>query len=221
MGLIGGGNVDIIKTQVGARIKLARLNKGMTLEEFGKLFGAGKSNVSKWEKGASLPNNERLLQISKFAGISVSELLYGSERNYVIQLIEKILKNFYYIEKIDSDTLHELYNRMHSISSLDEYSLTVISLYQLEKETIDSYIKADIILKNYDKFEIIQYSHLKIKTVIDDLRKDFMRGGGSGINKDFETYNLVKSILFDTLTKIGDISDDPIEIKFSEKNTDE
>ena len=51
---------DINKIEVGQRIKNIRLSKGMTLEEFGKIFNATKGNVLKWEKGQSLPNPDRL-----------------------------------------------------------------------------------------------------------------------------------------------------------------
>ena len=61
---------------VGRKIKEIRLEKGMTLEEFGKLFNAGKSNVKKWEVGINLPNPERLLTIAKLGGMTVEQLLY-------------------------------------------------------------------------------------------------------------------------------------------------
>ncbi|MEH6892135.1 helix-turn-helix transcriptional regulator, partial [Bacillus sp. JJ864] len=39
------------------RIAEIRRDKGLTLEEFGKLVdNAGKSIVSKWEKGSTIPN---------------------------------------------------------------------------------------------------------------------------------------------------------------------
>lgn len=66
---------------VGDKIMRLRLERGMTLEEFGKLFGASKSNVSKWENGRTLPNPERLKQIADLAGISVEELLEDKTMN--------------------------------------------------------------------------------------------------------------------------------------------
>lgn len=63
--------------QVGQRIKDIRLEKGMTLEEFGKIFGATKGNVLTWENGKSLPNKERLKNIADLAGITVQKLLEG------------------------------------------------------------------------------------------------------------------------------------------------
>lgn len=208
--------------EVGNRIKAMRLEKGLTMEEFGNFIDkVNKSAVGNWERGDNLPNKARLKMIAQFGGISVEELLYGSKRNYVIRLIEDVLNTFYNISNADSEVLHELYNRMQYISNLNEYSLTINSLYKLEKETIDSYIKADLDFKSYDKFEIIKYSKLKIRAIIDDLRRDFMKGGGDGINKDFNTYNQSKNVLFDTLEKLESLKDEPTEINFSNRNKKE
>lgn len=68
-------NID--KKAVGLRIKSIRQEKGMTLEEFGKLFGAGKGLVSRWENGLSIPNAERLKSIAKIGDITVNQLLNG------------------------------------------------------------------------------------------------------------------------------------------------
>ncbi len=73
----------IDKEAVGARIKQIRMNKGYTLEAFGKLFGAKKGNVQQWEKGRSLPNKERIVIISKLADLTVNEFLYGSIDEYL------------------------------------------------------------------------------------------------------------------------------------------
>lgn len=70
--------MDENKKAVATRIKAIRLEKGMNLEEFGKLFGVSKSTVSHWESGTNLPNAERLKTIAKIGDITVNELLYGN-----------------------------------------------------------------------------------------------------------------------------------------------
>ena len=61
------------------RIKMIRIKMGMTMEEFGKLvLDANKSVVSKWEKGLTVPNNERLLRIAELGNISTEYLLSGN-----------------------------------------------------------------------------------------------------------------------------------------------
>ena len=83
---------DVDKKAVGARIKQIRMNKGYTLEAFGKLFGAKKGNVQQWEKGRSLPNKERLTTISKIADMTVNELLYGNIEKDVEDLYRRLVK---------------------------------------------------------------------------------------------------------------------------------
>jgi DNA-binding helix-turn-helix protein len=83
---------DIDKKEVGRRIKQLRISKGYTLEAFGKLFGAGKSNVRTWENGISLPNKDRLYNISKIAGITVNELLYGNTEKDVEEIYQRLIK---------------------------------------------------------------------------------------------------------------------------------
>jgi len=83
---------DINKIEVGQRIKNIRLSKGMTLEEFGKIFNATKGNVLKWEKGQSLPNPERLKTIAKIADISVNTLLYGTFEERLATILTKTME---------------------------------------------------------------------------------------------------------------------------------
>lgn len=71
---------EINKKEVGKRIYTIRKNMGLSLEQFGILLQAGRSNVSKWELGKVLPRRERLTDIAKFGKISVEELLYGKEK---------------------------------------------------------------------------------------------------------------------------------------------
>lgn len=66
------------KKEVGQRIQIIRKEKGMTMEEFGNhIGGVLKSNVSKWERGDSLPNNARLKRIAEISEVSVEFLLNG------------------------------------------------------------------------------------------------------------------------------------------------
>ena len=85
--------INIDKKAVGSRIRQIRTNKGYTLESFGKLFGASKSNVQKWETGFTLPNKERLSTIAKIADITVNELLYGSIDEFIKENYTNMILN--------------------------------------------------------------------------------------------------------------------------------
>ena len=99
--------ININKKAVGSRIKQIRMNKGYTLEAFGKLFNASKGNVQQWENGVSLPNKERLASISKIADMTVNELLFGS--------IDEFIDN-------NLASIHEYQTGKDHFSSFEEYN---------------------------------------------------------------------------------------------------
>ena len=62
---------------IGNRIKAIRYEKGMTQNEFGKLFDAPVPAVSHWETDKNKPNPTRLKAIAKLGNMPVEELMYG------------------------------------------------------------------------------------------------------------------------------------------------
>lgn len=110
------GDKESRKIQIGFRIKNIRQTNGLTLEEFGKLFGASKGNVSLWEKGSSLPSNERIKKIAEYGNMSVEELLYGEKTisNSELELIEKLTKE----NKQLKDEITELSKMIETIKSI-------------------------------------------------------------------------------------------------------
>ena len=74
---------------LGQKIKELRMDKGLTMEEFGKLCNTEKQTVNNWEKGRNEPSPDRLKMIADVAGKSVSEFVYGvPSANTFQQLIE-------------------------------------------------------------------------------------------------------------------------------------
>lgn len=61
--------------KVGEKIKHIRLERRMTLEQFGRLFNTHKQVVSLWENGKHLPKSNKLKKIANSVGMSVIELL--------------------------------------------------------------------------------------------------------------------------------------------------
>jgi len=124
-------NTSIDKKLVGERIKNVRQEKGMTLEEFGKMFGASKSNVRSWEIGKNLPNPERLKIIAKIADSSVDTLLYGKTKERIAKILYKLSKDNDLYKDIDIKAFtRSIYNALPDIN---------ISNYELEK-----YIEKDL-----------------------------------------------------------------------------
>ena len=124
-------NVDKIK--VGERIFNIRNSLNLTLEQFGKDkdINAERSNASKWERGATLPNRSRLKAIAKKGNMTVNELLYGS--------IDEFLDN-------NLVSIHE-YQTGNKIPSNEEYS---IARLQFKKWLEDRNITLENIHYIYD-----------------------------------------------------------------------
>lgn len=98
---------EVQKKLVGKKIHDIRINLGLTLEKFGELFNASKSDVYRWEKGYHIPNKHRLKQIALKGGIEVTQLLQSNGQEAIKDIIE-IFKSLKREEK--EDCLTELLN---------------------------------------------------------------------------------------------------------------
>lgn len=98
---------ELQKKLVGKKIHDIRVNLGLTLEQFGKLVNAKKSDVYRWENGYHLPNKNRLKIIAMKGGIEVSQLLQGNGQEAIKDIVE-IFKSLKREEK--EDCLTELLN---------------------------------------------------------------------------------------------------------------
>lgn len=116
--------------EVGYRINSIRNDLGLNQEEFGKkISNAHKSLVSKWEKGQSLPNNERLKIIAEIGGISVNELLYGDMKNFISSYFdERISENQ---EKAKGSFYGSMLNDSEYIQSVKKDFLYKVQFYEL------------------------------------------------------------------------------------------
>ena len=83
---------NINKKQVGRRILSIRKRRNLTLIDFAKKIGAGKSSVSDWEKGFRLPSEGILTKIAIMVNTSVDKLLYGDGINEIEDLYKRLSK---------------------------------------------------------------------------------------------------------------------------------
>lgn len=83
---------NINKKQVGRRILAIRKRRNLTLIDFAKKIGAGKSSVSDWEKGFRLPSEGSLTKIAIMGNTTVDKLLYGDGKNEIEELYKSLIK---------------------------------------------------------------------------------------------------------------------------------
>lgn len=72
---------EIHKKKIASRIRVIRNELGLTMKEFGQKFDppASDSIVSRWERGISAPNNERLKRIAELGNVSMFYLTTGKK----------------------------------------------------------------------------------------------------------------------------------------------
>ena len=208
--------IQIDKQQVGFRIKEIRIGKGYTLESFGKVFNATKSNVQKWETGFTLPNKERLAKISEMAGITVNELLYGSVDEFLesnaFEFVENSKYPFFAWSSYDITKICIEYINNHN--SVSEEKITVndiVKVQQVFYQVLEDEVNE--MISNYEKLKGLLRNKPRIS-------KEIIEVYSSGaMFEEFENSGLFSFILSDMNENAFDfinnlIEDDNIENKF-------
>lgn len=60
---------------IGSYLKELRINKGLTQEQAGEIFGVAGRTVSRWETGSNMPDIGLLVEIAGFYDVSVDNIL--------------------------------------------------------------------------------------------------------------------------------------------------
>ncbi|ENZ5668345.1 MULTISPECIES: helix-turn-helix domain-containing protein [Enterococcus] len=94
---------------IGRNIKNIRLDRGMTQEEFSKLFdpSPGTSVISKWERGATVPSPQRLKRLAEIAETTVEEILTPPSQNQYTGALANVMA---YYEDNKSEIPNDLTN---------------------------------------------------------------------------------------------------------------
>ena len=185
--VLRGGNMEnneINKIEIGQRINTIRLTKGMTLEEFGKIFGATKGNVLKWEKGQSLPNPERLKTIAKIADTSVNTLLYGEMRRRIAKIVSLTAKTNPKFNSIDvRGVTRRLY---HALPSMDytNKELEEFIIHELETLFVDG-VPQELTKSNPTDFsDLISFYTKEIMTLLERKQAYMMQHEKDSVKLD-------------------------------------
>lgn len=210
-------NKNIDKKIIGQKIKNIRLEKGMTLEEFGKMFGASKSNVRSWEIGTNLPNPERLKIIAKIADISIEELLsvnsYDQLKmkiiNHIGDKIPGITKNIagkgivkYYSERnsVIERTLSILLETFDNIETIDEQTIEST----IKQVTLLDWISQEL---NNDEAILIA-TKIKLENIRLFVKKSYELNKIQKGDKSLNLYNTIDNNLKNNFSWIDDLLKD-------------
>ena len=95
-----GDRSKIMNTTVGKRIKELRKAHGWTQAQLSEKLNKGDSTVRMWELGKSEPDNETIILLSDFFGVSVDYLLGKSPEEMFNDFVDSLKRDF------SVDTLH-------------------------------------------------------------------------------------------------------------------
>ena len=198
-------NTTIDKKLVGQRIKNIRQQKGMTLEEFGKMFGASKSNVRSWEIGKNLPNPERLKTIAKLADISVNTLLYGGMKERIAKIVSLIAKpnpkyNTIDVRSVTRRIYHALPSMDYTNKELEDYVT-----HELETLFVDG-IPQELTKSNPTDFsDLISFYTKEIMTLLERKQAYMMQHEKDSVKLDL--LNEMINIQQDFISKLTQYTD--------------
>ena len=113
---------------IGAKIKAARIAKGMTQEELGTILGVQKSAIAKYESGRVVNiKRSTLKKISDILDISPSELIFEekikkdpvgtAERHFEILMDEDISEIFEDFKVLDGQQRQLVKDLIHSLAA--------------------------------------------------------------------------------------------------------
>ena len=64
-----------------SKLKLLRVEKGLTQTDLAKLLGVGQGAVSSWERGVSYPSPYTMQQLEDLFGVKKEELFFEAFHN--------------------------------------------------------------------------------------------------------------------------------------------
>lgn len=162
--------MNIDKTEVGKRIYIIRKALGDNMNEFGERIGspaASDSIVSRWEKGKSLPNNERLKRIAEIGNTTVDFLLYGSlddhARNLLKELEKELKEDNSITDKVAASIISDIENRLFPEYFPPNYK----DRESLEKQFNEYKKSAMELWKNYKEIDLEIASRIRSRITSD------------------------------------------------------
>jgi transcriptional regulator with XRE-family HTH domain len=86
--------------EIGKKIKILRLQKGMTQEELASKLNISSQAISKWENNVTMPDIQLLPDLSVILGVTIDELFALTDDTH-LERIENMIYNEHFISKDD------------------------------------------------------------------------------------------------------------------------
>ncbi len=97
---------------LGDKLCLLRTQHGYSQEQLAELVGVSRQSVSKWESGVSLPETEKLIQVSDLFDVSIDFLMRDEHVNRSKDDLDRVIFKFLGSVQEMDDISHELISIM-------------------------------------------------------------------------------------------------------------
>ena len=177
--------------------KIYRLRKKekMSQEEFAELFNVSRQAVQKWESGASLPELAKIIEISKYFGISIDSSISGDNRRMLCEHMPSAELQAYFEdipewEFYAAAMMDEYKQAVDEGLEIEQYKMLFEAISRLpqnriKKEFGDVIQKIILTAPIKSGYKYIEPSHL---SEIKDLRKELSSEDGKIVNLKEKLY---------------------------------
>lgn len=191
--------MNIDKIIVGQKIKKIRINKGLNQDEFGILIdNAHKSLVSKWEKGMSLPNKNRLRLIAGIAKITVDELIFEDLDLFYRDKFNQVLS---YFKNINIADINQLFNKwLNQYKDVFTYD-DEIEIQITQHEFVERYLENLNSSTTISSYRLIETIKKKVIAARNEIPNKFDKQYSSESNE----FEKIENILKKAITEIEEV----------------
>lgn len=204
------------------RIKDIRTKQGMDQETFGRQFNPSVSGsaVSRWEKGDTKPNKQRMKRIAELGHTSINYLLYGYDFNpheFINEIFDNYILPYYFsMETVKwGDEEYSIHDSVKEYFNSKKIELPEWKFYDEKKDNI-----IDEYTPGVKAYMMANLKPLVSTKYVDELIRNgnFVVNNLSGINHfgidDSEAIGVACNALLDETIKLQNIKS-PLQREFS------
>lgn len=157
-----------------------REKENLSQEKLAEILGVSRQAVQKWETGVSVPELSKIIEISKYFGISLDTMLLGRTRRIVVDElkykdIKPLYKNIHDWEFYASGIMDEYKQSTDEGLDIEQYKNVFEAVDKLPKDEIKNDL-ANVLQKiviNADIKKDYKYKEPSELTEIKALRKEY------------------------------------------------
>lgn len=221
----GAYNMKINKEAVSERLRQIRINKNLTMDEWGQILGLAKSSISRWENG-TIPHPRTLKKVAEVSNIDLNYILYGTLTDYTIAFLKQFPLTFELLDDTRdffydlTKYMDENYYTYGDDEKIIDYIFTKYPAYApILEDELNSYDNAhELVIKELPHYDVednpIYRLHYlgKIDELFQLIQKEKSKKPSDNHQKNFTGLKLALSLLIQ-IEKLSDLEYHPTNRK--------